>query len=328
MIKSIHLAALALPLLVTMASAAEPDELHATIVRMETEVTLDRNGTLSGTLVTPGSGKLAALIIAGSGPTDRNGNGPGIHPNTYKMLAEALAAQGIATLRFDKRGTMHSAMALGSEKDLRIQTYADDARAWAEELRSLTHVECVWLIGHSEGGLIAEMIAQDNPHICGVVLVSAAGRKAADLLRDQLNNAPVPVPDALKKTAFDYIATLEKGQLIDDPSPSFQVLFRASVQPYLISWMAQDPVALLANLKQPVLILQGDNDIQIKVDLDAKKLSAARPDAKLVVLPGVNHVLKIAPTERKANADTYRNPVLPLAPGIADAIARFVKEHP
>jgi pimeloyl-ACP methyl ester carboxylesterase len=94
----------------------------------------------------------------------------------------------------------------------------------------------------------------------------------------------------------------------------------------MISWLALDPPALLAKLKQPILILQGDNDIQIGVD-DAKKLSAARPDAKLVILPGVNHVLKIAPTDRMANADTYRNPVLPLAPGIADAIAGFMKEH-
>jgi len=319
MIKLFRLTALAPLLMVTAVSAQV----------VETEVTLDRNGTLSGTLSAydfSGPAGPAALIIAGSGPTDRNANGPGIHPNTYKMLAEALAAEGITTLRFDKRGVIHSAMALSSEKDLRIQTYAGDAKAWAEELRTQTHTECVWLIGHSEGALIAEMVAQDNPHICGLVLISGAGRKAGDLLRDQLDHAPQPIPDALKKTAFDIIARLEQGQTVDDLTPSFQALFRPSVQPYMISWMALDPPALLAKLKQPVLILQGDNDIQIKVD-DAKKLAAARPDARLVILPGVNHVLKIAPTERRANADTYRNPVLPLAPGIADAIAAFMKEH-
>jgi len=316
MIKRFCFAVLALPLMVTAVSAAE------------TDVTLDRNGTLSGTLLAPDSGPAApaALIIAGSGPTDRNGNGPGIEPNVYKMLAEALAAQGITTLRFDKRGVKGSALAMGSEKDLRIQTYADDARAWAEQLRTTAHTGCVWLIGHSEGALLAEMVAQDNPSICGLVLVSGAGRRAGDLLRDQLDHASTPIPDALKKTAFDYIAKLEQGQTIDDPSPSLQLLFRSSVQPYMISWLALDPAALLAKLKLPVLILQGDNDIQITVD-DAKMLSSARPDARLLVLPGVNHILKIAPTDRKANFDTYRNPVLPLAPGIADAIAGFMKEH-
>jgi len=317
MIKRFCFALLATLLMVPAVSAAE------------TDVTLDRSGTLSGTLLAPDSGPAApaALIIAGSGPTDRNGNGPGIEPNSYRMLAEALAAQGITTLRFDKRGVKGSALAMGSEKDLRIQTYADDAKAWADQLRTAVHADCVWLIGHSEGALLAEMVASDNPHICGVVLVAGAGRRASDLLRDQINNAPTPVPDALKTTAFDYIARLEQGQTIDDVSPSFQVLFRPSVQPYLISWFALDPAALLAKLKQPVLILQGDNDIQIKVDADARKLSAARPDAKLVILPGVNHILKIAPTDKKANADTYRNPVLPLAPGIADAIAGFLKER-
>lgn len=317
MIKLFRLAALAPLLLVTAVSAAE------------TDISLDRDGTLSGTLRAPDSGPAApaALIIAGSGPTDRNGNGPGIRPNTYRMLAEALASAGITTLRTDKRGVGLSALAMPNERDMRVQIYADDARAWAETLRTTAHADCVWLIGHSEGALLAEMVAQDNPHVCGLVLVSGAGRKAGDLLRDQIENAPTPVPDALKKTAFAIIARLEQGQAVDDVPPSFRFIFRNSVQPYLISWFALDPAGLLATLKQPVLILQGDNDLQVKVDADARKLSAARPDAKLVILPGVNHILKIAPTEKMANTDTYRDPVLPLAPGIADAIAAFMKDH-
>ena len=316
MIKHFCLAAIALPLLVTSVSAAE------------TDITLDRNGTLAGTLLAPDSGPAApaALIIAGSGPTDRNGNGPGIRPNTYKMIAQALAASGITTLRTDKRGIAHSALAMPNERDMRLQTYVDDTKAWAENLRTTAHADCVWLIGHSEGALIAELAAQDNPHICGLVLISGAGRRASDLLRDQINNAPHPIPDALKQKAFAIIAQLEQGHTVDDISAGFEALFRPSVQPYLISWMTVDPAAVLAKLKLPVLILQGDNDIQIAPD-DAKKLSAARPDARLVILPGVNHVLKIAPTERKANIDTYRSPELPLAPGITDAIAAFMKEH-
>ncbi|MBL6852752.1 MAG: alpha/beta hydrolase [Alphaproteobacteria bacterium] len=314
MIKRFCFAALALPLLVTAVSAAE------------TEVTLDRNGTLRGTLLSPGSGPAApaALIIAGSGPTDRNGNSPlGVQANSYALLAQALAAQGITTLRFDKRGIAASAAAMVAESDLRIQTYSDDAKAWAESLHADAHTDCVWLIGHSEGALLAEMVAQDNPHVCGVALVSGAGRKAGDLLRDQLAHA---LPDALKQPALDGIARLEQGQTVDNPPPALMSLFRPSVQPYMISWLALDPAALIAKLRQPVLILQGDNDIQIAVD-DARKLTAARPNARLVILPGVNHVLKIAPADRPGNLATYANPALPLAPGIADAIAGFMKEH-
>src|SRR3569832_296594 len=186
MIKHFCLAAIALPLLVTSVSAAD------------TDITLDRNGTLAGTLLAPDSGPAApaALIIAGSGPTDRTGNGPGIRPNTYKMFAQALAASGITTLRTDKRGIAHSALAMPNERDMRLQTYVDDTKAWAENLRTPAHADCVWLIGRSEGALIAELAALDTPHICGLVLISGSCRRASDLLRDHINNAPHPIPDA------------------------------------------------------------------------------------------------------------------------------------
>jgi pimeloyl-ACP methyl ester carboxylesterase len=323
MIKRFRLAALAPLLLVT------PLVLMTTASAAETDASLDTpNGTLQGTLSAPAAGPAApaALILAGSGPTDRNGNGPGIRPGSYKMLADALAAAGITTLRTDKRGIAHSALAMPSEKDMRVQTYVDDARTWAEQLRATTHAPCVWLIGHSEGALIAEAAADDNPHICGLVLLSGAGRKAGDILRDQLGHPLHPYPDALRDRAFAIIAELEAGRTVDDIPTSLLALFRPSVQPYLISWFALDPVALLARTKLPVLIVQGDNDIQITPD-DAKKLAAAKPDAKLVIVPGMNHVLKIAPTERAANVATYGDPDLPLAPALADTVTAFVKEH-
>jgi pimeloyl-ACP methyl ester carboxylesterase len=282
------------------------------------------SGTLSGTEthLAGGQASTIALILAGSGPTDRNGNGPTIHTDTYKMLAAGLAAHGIATLRADKRGIGASAGAMMSEGDLRITTYADDAKAWAADLKKRTGARCVWLIGHSEGALIAELAAQDNPDVCGLALLAGPGRKAGDVLREQL----AALPDLLKQQAFAAIAELETGRTVASPPPELMALFRPSVQPYLISWLAIDPATLLAKQKAPVLIVQGDTDIQVGIS-DATLLAAARPDAKLVILPGVNHILKRAPADRAANIATYSEPNLPLAPGVVDTIADFTKER-
>ncbi|MDZ4317962.1 MAG: alpha/beta hydrolase, partial [Phenylobacterium sp.] len=112
---------------------------------------------LHGTLLTPSAEtRAAALIIAGSGPTDRDGNsGMGVSASSYRLLAEGLAAPGVATVRTDKRGVGESAAALTSEAGLVFTDYADDARAWAAEAARLTGQPCAWLIGHSEGALVA-----------------------------------------------------------------------------------------------------------------------------------------------------------------------------
>lgn len=276
-------------------------------------------GTLSGTLITAGT--IAALIIAGSGPTDRDGNSAlNLRSNVYKLLAEGLAAHGISTLRYDKRGVGESKAAMTAEQDLRFQTYVDDARTWAHELSLRTGVKRVWLIGHSEGALIAERVAEHNDEVCGLILICGAGRKAADILRQQLG---ATLPDPLKQQAFDALAELEKGRPVASPPPPLLGLFRASVQPYMISWLPLDPATILATLKQPVFILQGDTDIQVSLE-DARRLAAARSDTHLTILNGVNHVLKIAPEERTANMATYNDPDLPLAPGVVDTVVNWI----
>jgi uncharacterized protein len=304
------------PLLLMLTGSA-----HAAVFT-ETDVSLKTpTGTLAGTETRLAKAPAAvALILAGSGPTDRNGNGPSINTDTYKLLAADLAAHGIATLRVDKRGIGASAGAMTSEADLRITTYSDDAKVWAADLKKRTGAHCVWLIGHSEGALIAELAAQDNSDVCGLALLAGPGRKAGDVLREQL----AAMPDPLRQQAFEAIAELEAGRTVVSPPPELMALFRPSVQPYLISWLAIDPPAQLAKQKAPVLIVQGDNDIQVGV-ADAKLLAAARPDARLVILPGVNHILKSAPADRAANIATYSDPSLPLAPGVVDAIADFMR---
>lgn len=278
---------------------------------------------LHGTLLTPeGQTRAAAVILPGSGPTDRDGNSGqfGIRASTYRLLAESLAERGVATLRIDKRGIAGSAAAATSEADLRFNTYVDDARAWASEAAAKTGQPCAWLIGHSEGALVAlATVADHNDKICGLVLLSGAGRPAATVLREQL----APLPEPLKTQAYDALSELEAGRTVASPPAELAAMFRPSVQPYMISWLALDPARLAAAYDGPIFVGQGATDLQVSV-ADAEAIKAAQPRAALTIWDGVNHVLKIAPAERTANIATYMDPALPLPPGVVETVADFI----
>ena len=308
-------AAVALALLPRPAAAA-----------VDREATIDGGkAPLHGALLIPDgpSAGAAVLIIPGSGPTDRDSNStiPGMKPNTLKLLADGLAQQGIASLRIDKRGVGQSAAALTAEADMRFEDNIDDAIGWTKFLGAQPGVRCVVILGHSEGALVAAMTAR-RVRTCGVVSISGVGRRAADVIKAQLMAAPMP--EDLRAQAFADLDSLAAGRPVAEPPASLMALFRPSVQPYLISWLTIDPAVELAAVKSPVLIVQGANDLQVSVD-DARLLAKARPDAKLLVLDGVNHVLKPAPADRAGNAATYADPNLPLDPRIVPAVAAFVR---
>jgi uncharacterized protein len=306
-----------------LASAAHAEEAPA--MGSEREVTVDGGAApLCGSLLTPPGARPgpAVLLIAGSGPTDRNGDStvPQVKPANLRLIAEGLAAAGVPSLRYDKRAIAKSAPAALNEADLRFTTAVDDAVLFARLLRAQPGVTCVILLGHSEGALVAALAAQ-KIETCGVIEVSGVGRPFGQVLREQLAAQMLPPPVAAQIDAG--LTELEHGRQIAN-IPGLEALFRPSVQPYLISQLTIDPAKALAAVKAPVLILQGDNDVQVSVQ-DARLLAAARPDAKLVILPGMNHVLKTAPSERAGNLAAYADPNRPLAPGVMPAIVAFVK---
>lgn len=280
---------------------------------------------LHGTLLTPEAPTAVAVILPGSGPTDRDGNSPmGVAASTYRLLAEGLAEQGVATVRIDKRGIATSAAAGPAEADLRFDAYAADARAWATEAAARTGQPCAWLIGHSEGALVAlKAVEGGDDKVCGLILLSGAGRPAGVVIREQLQAG---LPDPLKTQAFAVLTELEAGRTVADTPPALAALFRPSVQPYLISWLPLDPAALLAAYDGPVFIGQGTTDLQIGVT-DTQALAAADPKATLKLWDGVNHLLKTAPADRAANLATYADPSLPLSPGVAEDMGAFIRAN-
>ncbi|HEX3109606.1 MAG TPA: alpha/beta hydrolase, partial [Thermoanaerobaculia bacterium] len=259
---------------VVIALAAAP------IFAQSTDVTA---GAIHGTLLLPADMSKpvpVVLIIAGSGPTDRDGNSPALpgHNDALKMLATDFAMNGIASLRYDKRGIAESASAATKESDLRFETYIDDAVAWCNQLHE-KRFSSVVIAGHSEGSLIG-MIAAKKCGAAGFISLEGAGFPAADILRTQLKTR---LPEDLNAKSEAILKSLEAGKTVDDTPPQLAALYRPSVQPYLISWFKYDPAKEIAALKMPVLIVQGTTDIQVGMD-DAKRLAAANPKAKLVTI--------------------------------------------
>ncbi len=284
-------------------------------------------GPLKGLMLSPGKPDApVVLIIPGSGPVNRDGNSlHGLNTDTYKLVAEGLATRGIASVRIDKRGLFSSGAAIPNSNNVTIADYASDVHSWAAVILKQTGGKCIWVLGHSEGGLVAMAAAKDNPpDICGLLLVATPGRPFADLIKEQMRSNPANAP--IQDQAFHDIDELIAGRRVDvsNSPPELAAIFPAAVQGFLIDLFSYDPPKVLATYKGPVLILQGEHDIQISVD-DARLLAAAALRAKLVLLPDVNHVLKTVNSDnRNYNLKTYFDPSLPIAPSVIEALADFI----
>lgn len=278
-------------------------------------------GVIHGSLLLPeAAGKPpVALIISGSGPTDRNGNNPGMQNDSLKILAGELAKAGIATLRFDKRGIAQSAAAAPREEDLRFGTYVDDARAWLAQLAADPRFRAVYVIGHSEGALIG-LLAAHQAKLAGYVSIAGTSKPAAQLLRGQL---AARLPSQLQAVNEKVLAELEAGRLVKDVPPELAMLYRPSVQPYMVSWFAVAPLTAAAQLKTRALFIQGDTDLQVGVD-DATALSAAAPGSRKVLVAGMNHVLKMAGGDLQAQLPSYMGNQAAFAMPLVAEIAAFM----
>lgn len=290
----------------------------------EERVQTEQGGVvLKGSLWLPATsnGKVPiALIVAGSGPTDRDGNNPaGLATDTYRMLAGALAQHGIASLRYDKRGIGESGLNFAVDKVV-FQDFVDDAAAWVRFLRASARFGPVTLVGHSEGATIVTVVAEKE-RFDALVLVAGMGRPLDAVMREQLGKGGLD-----DKTLGEYdriIAALRAGAPVERVPPELTPLFTTTVHAFLRSELAIDPAAELKKVpKGRITILQGETDVQISVD-DAKRLAKARPDAKLVLLPRTNHVLKEEALATR-NQASYADATRPLAPGVVDAVLAAV----
>ncbi|MEM9827509.1 MAG: alpha/beta fold hydrolase [Planctomycetota bacterium] len=294
-----------------------------TDTRGESDVSIPREGVdVVGTLRMPE--KLAAgtcplvLFHSGSGPTDRNGNSAMTQNDAIRKLAIALADAGIASVRFDKRGSGNTPV-VGREADFVPQVMVDDYNAWIELYAKDSRFTKIVLVGHSEGAHVA-LRAGRNRAVDSVVSIAGSGRPIDELLRQQLKGK---VPGDVYDQADQILTQLKQGKTVDEVPPILASVLRPSVQPFLMDFITGPPEPDAAALTKPLLIVQGDRDIQVSVD-DAKRLDKAAPRSKRVIITGMNHVLVDIPSPDKQLA-SYNDPTLPLSPQLVPTLVEFIK---
>lgn len=287
----------------------------------ESELVINATGVqLSGTLTLPAHahGNMPlVIIIAGSGPTDRDCNGQGFKSDAYKKMAAQFALNGIATFRYDKRGVGKSIVANMKEEDLLFSQSISDAQSVIANFEKDTRFSKIIIAGHSEGSLVGMMCAQANHKYISIAGVS---KQAHDLLKIQLKGK---LGD-LEKSTFLKLDSLANGQDIACDNPMLMSLFRPSVLPYLKSWFKINPVDEIKKVKCPILIINGTKDLQV-AEINAQSLKEANPKSTLLIVPDMNHCLtEIASDKQEDNLASYNKPELALSKKMIDSMILFI----
>lgn len=301
-------------LMVTFVSSAFSQSFTEQMVEMD---------QLKGTLSIPANEtKTAILLIAGSGPTDRDGNSAlGLNNNSLKMVAEQLTENGYAVLRYDKRGIAASRAAVTDPTSVRFDDFVKDAKDWLNFLKTQGYNNLI-VIGHSQGSLVGMLAAQSNKDVVAFVSIAGLAQDSGEAIVQQLA-AQSPV---LAEDARVNIDSLKGGHTVTKYNPYLISIFGPAIQPFLKSYIAYTPTEEIAKLEIPVLIINGTTDIQIDVP-QANSLKEAYPAGELLIIEGMNHVLKDAPgDDRTANAATYNQPELPLSNGLISGILKFIEK--
>lgn len=278
-----------------------------------------------GTFLSKNNHQKLAIIIAGSGPTDRDGNNPlGVNASSYKLLAHTLDSENIASFRYDKRGIGKSIQGNFNEGNLVFDDYINDAEKIFNYLQDTFGFKNIYFIGHSEGSLIG-MIASQKTKAKGYISIAGAGRPIDKILEEQISKEPLP--DSLRNEINSILNQLKNGKEVNDVPASLNSLFRKSIQPYMISWLKYNPATEIKKLKCPVLIVQGTCDKQVQI-IDAENLHEADKKSTLNIIPMMTHTLKNANANcNDENNKTYTDSSLPLNAQLINDVVKFIKKN-
>lgn len=315
-----------IPLNFSRTTENEASAKPVSVYRNEKEISIysAAGSKLYGTLLSENNQQKIAIIIAGSGPTDRNGNST-ISPatNEYQMLARALDSQNIASFRYDKRGIAKSVVANFKESDLVFDDYVKDAEKIFNYLHDTLGFKNIFFIGHSEGSLIG-MLASQKKKVAGYISVAGAGRPIDVILEEQMQNQPLP--DSVKQQIPQIFNQLKQGKEVNNFPEALAPLFRQSIQPYMISWLKYSPEKEIKKLNCPVLIIQGGCDIQVKVT-DANNLHNANKKSILEIIPTMSHTLKNAGKDCLNQNKTYTDGSMSIDRVLVNDIVEFIKKN-
>jgi pimeloyl-ACP methyl ester carboxylesterase len=308
--------------------------------------------SLSGTLtLPPGSGPfLVAILLHGSGPHDRDETLLGHRP--FLVLADHLTRKGIAVLRFDKRGNGKST---GDYANATTEDFASDCQSAIAYLKTRKDIDSkrIGLIGHSEGGIIAPMVAARSKDVAWIVLLAGPGLNGEDslllqskailrttgvnegqiattlnfnkqtyaLVRQQTNR------EALESKLADLVQS--SGMSLTLPSSALQLQMSMLVSPWFRYFLDYDPVPALQKTQCPVLALNGEKDLQVPAQENLASIGKAlqtggNKDFQITPLPGLNHLFQHCPTGSPTEYGAIEETI---APEALDAVSDWVLKH-
>jgi len=298
----------------------------------EEEITVgEKDWPLPGTLPRPKDVTSPPLVILvhGSGPNDRDET---IGPNTpFRDIAHGLASRGIAVLRYDKRTNAHKEKLAKDPKLVASMTMEEevvaDVLATAAKARGLRGIDTrrVFVLGHSEGGMLAPVIARRDGRLAGIILMAASNRPPQELLKEQLAYVKSVDPKQaeevakIEKEVESGFARIKSGKIKDD-----EKIMGAPVR-YWKSWQAVESAKVAGSLKGvPALVLQGGRDYQVtEVDFNAFRAALkGRPNTAFHLYPDLNHCFQKG--KGKATPQEYLKPA-PVDAKVVEDIARWVR---
>ncbi len=276
------------------------------------------NQYIEGTLLTPKTGSSSLVILVpGSGPVDRNGNQSFMKNDSFKKLAAELSEKGIAAYRYDKRILQMRDLGI-KEEDIRFEDFITDVSSVIEHFRKSDQFKNIIVLGHSQGSLVGMVAAKDKAD--AFISIAGAAEPIDSIIVDQIAGQMPGLKENVQQTFKEMRETGSSKNY----NPMLEMIFRPSVQPFILSWMQYDPQEELKKLDMPVLLINGSNDLQVKED-QAEKLHSAKPSAQLVILDKMNHVFRKIEGDDLENSKSYNDAGLPLHPELVPVIADFIK---
>jgi len=287
-----------------------------------TESEIKISDLIEGNLIMPNNIQNTELviIIAGSGPTNRNGNQNFLKSDNLKKIALSLAEENIASFRYDKRIIKQIRTGNVDVKSMRFEDFVLDAKDIINHFSKLNQFTKIYIAGHSQGSLVGMLAI--NEGVDGFISIAGAGQNIGDVIVEQINNTARQFVEETKKV----VTSLKAGKSTEDYPPALAAMFNTETQPFMISWMAYEPTEIIAKLKTPILIVNGTKDLQVSVE-EAKLLAGANTNAELKVIENMNHVLFTIEGDRLENSKSYNEAFREINSELIDTIVDFIKNN-
>ncbi len=277
---------------------------------------------LPGTLTYNSELKSQPLVIFvhGSGNVDRNGNQMMMNANAnyIKMLNDSLVSKGIAFYRYDKRTATQSNLKF-LMNGMSFDGFVEDVNLTINKFKNDNRFSSIILIGHSQGALVSMLV--DHAHVDKYISLAGPSHSVDKTIIGQVRRQNGDSIATIVESHFKELATTGSIEKVD---PNLISLFNKPTQPFMASWMKYNPTEEIKKVNLPILILNGDKDIQVSVD-DAERLHEVNKKSEKVIIENMNHVLKTIENDSE-NLPSYSSPDFPLSQKLVSTIEAFIKQ--